>query len=140
MSYFSRLRVLFWIAASNFVIPVTLNVIQLAFVYGDPNPIHSIYIYFVNIYLSIIGALLATIWTSYTRPSEKTGNMSHRGAAMALTTRTLQFAVPSNISTGSEAQANSLGTLRSMGTGVPSDVEMAQSSLESKGSVRRGNV
>ena len=139
-SYLSRLRVLFWIAASNFVIPTVLNIIQLAFVYGDSNPLHSAYIYFVNIYISIIGALLATIWTSYTQPGEKTGNVPSRGAAIALTLRTPQFALASDISTENEVRTNALDKSRSMGTGMYSDVEMARRSLEGKKSIQSSDV
>ena len=72
-SYISRLRALFWIATSSFVFPVILNIIQLAFAYRDPNFLHCEYIYWVNVYVTIVGALLATIWCSSDRASNKGG-------------------------------------------------------------------
>ncbi|KAH9938977.1 uncharacterized protein BXZ73DRAFT_44292 [Epithele typhae] len=80
-SYLSRLRLLFWIAASNFVIPVLLNVGQLVDLYLDPNFLNYSYIYFVNVYVAIVGTLLATIWCSSTGEGEGTG-----GARTARTT------------------------------------------------------
>ena len=56
------MRALFWIAACNFTFPVFLNVAQLAFAFHDSNFIVGGYVYLVNTYTSIVGALLATIW------------------------------------------------------------------------------
>ena len=58
------MRTLFWIAVSNFVFPVILNIIQLIFAYRDPNFLHGVYIFLINNYVGIIGALLATLWCS----------------------------------------------------------------------------
>ncbi|KAI0324822.1 hypothetical protein GY45DRAFT_1331127 [Cubamyces sp. BRFM 1775] len=66
----SRIRTLFWIAASNLVFPVLLNIIQLWYIFRDKNFFHGTYVYFVNVHVQIIGALLATIWSAgMQRPS-----------------------------------------------------------------------
>lgn len=67
----ARLRTLFWIATSNFVIPVMLNLVQLIYVFRDPEFLHGTYIFFVNNYVQIIGVLLATVWSSGTQWSEQ---------------------------------------------------------------------
>ncbi|KAI0820495.1 hypothetical protein BC628DRAFT_1330172 [Trametes gibbosa] len=63
----SRLRTLFWIAVSNFVIPVLLNLAQLIFIFRDVEFLHGTYIFIVNNYVQIIGVLLATIWSTGTQ-------------------------------------------------------------------------
>ncbi|KAI0751545.1 hypothetical protein C8Q80DRAFT_1098839, partial [Daedaleopsis nitida] len=60
----SRLRTLFWIATTNFVFPVILNVVQLVVVFRDRNFTHGTYILSINIYVEIIGVLFATLWCS----------------------------------------------------------------------------
>ncbi|RDX48915.1 hypothetical protein OH76DRAFT_1404104 [Lentinus brumalis] len=66
-SYAERLRTLFWIAVSNFVFPVMLNIAQIIFIFRDRNFIHGTYITMVNNYVEIIGVLLATLWCSGTK-------------------------------------------------------------------------
>lgn len=66
MFHLSRLRTLFWIAFFNFLIPVFLNIVQLALIYNDSNLFHTIYVYEINTYVNIIGVLFATIWCSRT--------------------------------------------------------------------------
>ena len=63
-SYISRLNTLFWIAVSNFVFPVILNIVQLIFAYQDPDFSHGICIFLANNYVGAIGALFATVWCS----------------------------------------------------------------------------
>ncbi|KAI0324278.1 hypothetical protein GY45DRAFT_1375691 [Cubamyces sp. BRFM 1775] len=63
-SFSSRVRTLFWIAASNLVIPVLLIFVQLVYVFHDNNFLHGAYVYIVNIHLQLIGVLLATIWST----------------------------------------------------------------------------
>ncbi|KAI0742282.1 hypothetical protein C8Q80DRAFT_1108454 [Daedaleopsis nitida] len=100
-SYASRLGTLWWIAVSNFVFPVLLNIAQIVFIFRDRNFIDGTYILMVNNYVEIIGVLLATLWCSgthwqgasfsSTRPSGRT--------VMLNTTETveteLKFASPS---------------------------------------------
>ena len=65
-SYSARLRALFWIAVSNFVLPVMFNVAQLIINFRDDNIFHGAYALLVNIYVEIISVLLATLWCSGT--------------------------------------------------------------------------
>ncbi|KAI0776549.1 hypothetical protein BD413DRAFT_602137 [Trametes elegans] len=67
----SRLRTLFWIAVSNFVIPVLLNLTQLIFTFHDSSFLHGTYIFIVNNYVQIIGVLLATVWSTGTQCSSR---------------------------------------------------------------------
>ncbi|KAI0655755.1 hypothetical protein C8Q70DRAFT_413386 [Cubamyces menziesii] len=64
-TFSSRVRTLFWIAASNLVIPVLLIFVQLVYVFHDNNFLHGAYVYIVNIHLQIIGVLFATIWRQH---------------------------------------------------------------------------
>ncbi|KAH9900670.1 hypothetical protein C8Q73DRAFT_662259 [Cubamyces lactineus] len=68
-SFSYRLRTLFWIAASNLVIPVLLILVQLVYIFRDSSFLHGTYVFFINIYVQIIGVLLATIWSTRTRKS-----------------------------------------------------------------------
>ncbi|RDX57202.1 hypothetical protein OH76DRAFT_1476640 [Lentinus brumalis] len=65
-SYASRLKALFWIAVSNFVLPVILTLVQLIYVFRDTNFFHGTIVFNVNTYVQIIGVLLATIWCTGT--------------------------------------------------------------------------
>ena len=49
---------------SNFVFPVILSIIQLVFIFRDPDFLKGTYIYLTNSFVEIIGVLLATVWTS----------------------------------------------------------------------------
>ena len=64
VSYTARLRALFWIAASNFVIPVIFNIAQLVLIFHDESFVHGTYVLLVNIYVEIVSVLLATLWCS----------------------------------------------------------------------------
>jgi hypothetical protein len=59
----STLEALFWIAISNFVIPVVLSIAQLVVLWTSKNVFIVAPIMIVNIYVEIIGVLLATVWT-----------------------------------------------------------------------------
>ena len=63
-AYIHRLRTLFWISVTNFVFPTLLNIVQLILVYRDAHFLDGIYVFLVNNYVGIIGALLATVWSS----------------------------------------------------------------------------
>ncbi|KAI0365827.1 hypothetical protein BV20DRAFT_953407 [Pilatotrama ljubarskyi] len=98
----SRLRTLFWIAASNFVLPVLLNLAQLIFTFRDSSFLHGTYIFLVNTYVQIIGVLLATIWSTGTQWSEVTsrraegrGSMSDLKFASSLSTADAHSEKPS---------------------------------------------
>ncbi|EKM48940.1 uncharacterized protein PHACADRAFT_202207 [Phanerochaete carnosa HHB-10118-sp] len=61
----SRLKFLFWIALGNFVFPVIFNIILIIDLYTDPNYIvNTIFLLFTNYYVSIIGVVFATVWSS----------------------------------------------------------------------------
>ncbi|KAI0323312.1 hypothetical protein GY45DRAFT_1264816 [Cubamyces sp. BRFM 1775] len=107
-AFSSRLRTLFWIAASNLVIPVLLILVQLVYIFRDSNFLHGTYVFFINIYVQIIGVLLATIWSTGTRQNlgrTADGNAADTGTgghssirwapqrSSALVTRDTQFAV-----------------------------------------------
>ncbi|KAK2467344.1 hypothetical protein APHAL10511_000579 [Amanita phalloides] len=74
----SALEALFWISLSNFVIPVMLSIAQLVVVWKSPNIFNVVPICIVNVYVQIIGVLLATVWASGTRwqGEHKTTNVS----------------------------------------------------------------
>ena len=67
----STLEALFWIAVSNFVIPVMLSIAQLVVMWISKDMITVALICIVNIYGEIIGVLLATIWTGESRWREE---------------------------------------------------------------------
>ncbi|KAF8735165.1 hypothetical protein AX14_002620 [Amanita brunnescens Koide BX004] len=77
----STLEALFWIAVSNFVIPVMLSIAQLVVMWISKDMITVALICIVNIYGEIIGVLLATIWTGESRdqPRINGGMQSDRG-------------------------------------------------------------
>ncbi|KAF8638225.1 hypothetical protein AX17_002374 [Amanita inopinata Kibby_2008] len=70
-SWSALLEALFWIAVSNFVIPVVLSVAQLVVVWVDQNIFDVVPICLVNIYVEIIGVLLATVWAAGTKWQEE---------------------------------------------------------------------
>ncbi len=72
----STLEALFWIAVSNFVIPVMLSITQLIMMWISKNVMIVAPICMVNVYVEIIGVLLATIWAngSQWRDENSSGN------------------------------------------------------------------
>ncbi|KAF8624144.1 hypothetical protein AX17_007207 [Amanita inopinata Kibby_2008] len=62
MSYTSKLQALFWICVFNFVIPVILSIAQLIVIFLNSDVFKVYPIFLVNIYVEIIGVLLATVW------------------------------------------------------------------------------
>ncbi|GJE97668.1 hypothetical protein PsYK624_138890 [Phanerochaete sordida] len=61
----SKLRALFWIAVGNFVLPVMMNVATIIDVFVDTHYILRISnLLLTNYYVSIIGVVFATVWTS----------------------------------------------------------------------------
>jgi hypothetical protein len=63
-SLMSRLRGLFVIALGNFVFPIILNFAQIFFISTDRSFLHGTYILLTNNFVSIIGVVFATVWTS----------------------------------------------------------------------------
>ncbi|GJE92706.1 hypothetical protein PsYK624_088620 [Phanerochaete sordida] len=63
----SRLKMLFWIAIGNFIIPVMFSMAIAIDVLVDPNyPIHLSSLFVSNYYVSIIGVVFATVWSTST--------------------------------------------------------------------------
>ena len=133
-SYLSRLRAFFWIATSNFVFPVILNIVQLAFAYSDPNFLHSEYIYMVNVYVVILGVLFATIWCSSTRDPEEdsgvgVGGFRDKGRKDRPGAFTLSLSMPRFASRESVTETESMGSTVDVGA----DKQYATSGTVSSG-------
>ncbi|GJE97669.1 hypothetical protein PsYK624_138900 [Phanerochaete sordida] len=61
----SRLRMLFWIAIGNFVFPILFNIATIIDIFVDPQYMLRIPNFLLtNYYLSIIGVVFATVWSS----------------------------------------------------------------------------
>lgn len=70
----SKIRTLFWIAASNFVIPVFLNVALLIDIFhGTSFELIGSYLEYSNVYVQIIGVVLATLWAAGSQWLEDSG-------------------------------------------------------------------
>ncbi|TBU28346.1 hypothetical protein BD311DRAFT_663502 [Dichomitus squalens] len=63
-SYRDRLRTLFWMSTSNFVIPNIFNIILIISTFRSANPFFTTYISTIHVYVEIVSVLLATIWCS----------------------------------------------------------------------------
>ena len=72
----STLETLFWIAISNFIIPVMLSIAQLVVMWISKDMIKVALISTANIYVEIIGVLLATVWTRESRWQEENSSKS----------------------------------------------------------------
>ncbi|KAI0706020.1 hypothetical protein C8T65DRAFT_708906 [Cerioporus squamosus] len=92
MSYSSRLRALFWIALTNFVVPVVFSISLLVMVFRENNVVPVIAVLSVNVYVEIMSVLLATLWCSGTRPGTASRALE---AGMIESISTLKFAPPS---------------------------------------------
>jgi len=79
-----RLRSLFVTAVSNFVFPVTLNIIQLGLSIGQSNSIRTSLVVVVNSYVIVIGVVFATIWATGTQYFES--QQEEDNSAFALST------------------------------------------------------
>ena len=84
----STLEALFWIAVSNFVIPVVLSIAQLVVLWVSQNIFIVAPIMIVNIYVEIIGVLLATVWAVGSQWQEE---KCSRSSVPALTTVTVEM-------------------------------------------------
>ena len=64
-SFTERIRILFNIALSNFIIPTIMSIVQLAFIFrfGAANATTSMNdMSFVNVMVSVFGVVFATVW------------------------------------------------------------------------------
>ncbi|EIN09811.1 hypothetical protein PUNSTDRAFT_133582 [Punctularia strigosozonata HHB-11173 SS5] len=59
-----RLRMLFWIALTNFVFPVVFNLVQIIIIFSKNSFFVGAYIMMVNTFVSILGVVFATVWSS----------------------------------------------------------------------------
>ncbi|KAK2467152.1 hypothetical protein APHAL10511_000701 [Amanita phalloides] len=69
-SSLSRLEALFWIATSNFVFPIPLDIALVINGFRRVPYLNGIYIIICSVYVQIIGVLLATIWAAGVQWSE----------------------------------------------------------------------
>jgi hypothetical protein len=60
---------------SNFVFPVILSIVQLVFIFRNPDFLKVAYIFVTNCFVEIIGVLLATVWTSSSHWSDSTNTV-----------------------------------------------------------------
>lgn len=73
-----RIRGLFYIALGNFVFPIVLNVAQIVLVTTDHSFLNGTYVIVVNNFVSILGVVFATIWTTSTHWAQS--NMGSTGS------------------------------------------------------------
>jgi len=59
-----RIKVLLTVALGNFVFPVIMNIVQVIFVLSDHNFTRGAYVIIANSYITPLGVLFATVWTS----------------------------------------------------------------------------
>ncbi|KAL5531123.1 hypothetical protein ACEPAG_3999 [Sanghuangporus baumii] len=136
-----RIRGLFYIALGNFVFPVILNVAQIVLITTDRSFLDGSYVMFVNDYISILGVVFATIWTTSSHWSQKKfgstgstwnqedtgGSNSVNGSKNRADAHTVKLPTRSPNSTGSSAsQKNELLDNRKQNTcpSIPDDIEL----------------
>lgn len=116
-TYLGRLRTLFWIAVTNFVFPVILNIAQIILLFLEPAEFYVVYVFYASLYLNIIGVLLATVWSSSTHWSNSEHTIEEE-KRRPYTNGTLMFAPPaSSASTAAKIRSVLDGGLREVGTG-----------------------
>ncbi|KAF8625010.1 hypothetical protein AX15_005595 [Amanita polypyramis BW_CC] len=96
----SRLEALFWIAISNFVIPVILSIVQLVIVWTSSDIFTVVPVCLVNIYVGIIGVLLATVWATGMRWEEE----ERTGSGLVLTTVEVDTSTSDEVNEASETK------------------------------------
>ena len=89
----SAIEALFWIAASNFVIPVMLSIAQLVVIWISKDIFDVSPISIVNFYVEIIGVLLATVWAAGAKWQDE--QVSTRSAVHVGTTADTEFVMKS---------------------------------------------
>lgn len=82
VSYYDRLKTLFWISVSNFVFPVILDLALLVLAFRDAAFLDGAYVLMVSNYVDIVGVLLATIWTTSTKYPHAQPGFTPSGAAI----------------------------------------------------------
>jgi len=94
-SYSARINSLFWIAISNFVFPVILSFAQLVFAFKDRSFLDGGYVLMMNVFVQIIGVLLATVWSAGFKWTE-----NHDGTLTTATLSVPRFAQPTFMKSG----------------------------------------
>ena len=79
VSYYDRLKTLFWISVSNFVFPVVLDLALLVLAFREGSFLDGAYVLLVSNYVDIVGVLLATIWTTSTKYPPGVGGIGGGG-------------------------------------------------------------
>ncbi len=104
MSYPARLRALFWIASTNFVLPVVFNIVLIILFHIDNSGavinqkgIAVMGVIQVNVYVEIVSGLLATLWCHAGREAAATSRESPVAEAMSA----LKFAPSSSFAPSS---------------------------------------
>ncbi|KAI0706021.1 hypothetical protein C8T65DRAFT_652487 [Cerioporus squamosus] len=99
MSYPARLRALFWIALTNFVVPVIFNIVLLILVHNETsaNIATVIAMISVNVYVQIVSGLLATLWCHSVGPYRDSTAARGKESPMVESIATLKFASPSTL-------------------------------------------
>jgi hypothetical protein len=87
----SAIEALFWIAVSNFVIPVMLSIVQLIVIWTSDDIFNVSPICIVNQYIEIIGVLLATVWAAGTKWQDE--QKPSRSTVQVLTTVDVNFGI-----------------------------------------------
>ncbi|KAJ4480221.1 hypothetical protein J3R30DRAFT_3470398 [Lentinula aciculospora] len=96
-SFAQRLRVLFWIALSNFVFPAMVTTVLLVLNFVDNNYSHYFLVFICNIFVETYGVLFATMWSNISK--QTSSGHSFTGAA----TQSIKFAVPVSHSESSDS-------------------------------------
>jgi len=84
-SVVQRIKGLLTIALGNFVFPVILNILQVIFILTDPDFTKGTYILITNCYITPLGVLFATIWTSSHHWNSQNNPGSHFSAGFTET-------------------------------------------------------
>ncbi|KAJ6499520.1 hypothetical protein C8R47DRAFT_1110993 [Mycena vitilis] len=110
-SHASKSRSLFFIALGNFVFPCMLSLVQLIFGFQDGNFLNGTYVLLTNVYVEILGVLLATIWVAENRQSDSETTTAKPQFSV------IRFTVPSNIQTHQtrSVATDSIADTRAMG-------------------------
>ncbi|TFK83129.1 hypothetical protein K466DRAFT_272969 [Polyporus arcularius HHB13444] len=116
MSYPARLRALFWIAATNFVVPVIFNIVLLILVHNetDGNIATVIAVISVNVYVQIVSGLLATLWCHSVGPYRETTAAPTREKSKG---DSLMFAPPSALTSHIHVEVGAAQSVHSSARG-----------------------
>ncbi|KAI0763481.1 hypothetical protein BD413DRAFT_643056 [Trametes elegans] len=83
-TYVHRLRTLFWIAVSNYVFPVILNLIQLVYAFKTTPAafVDGTCVFLVDKYVEVIGTILATTWSCTCRQMDAAVDTTKPGSSI----------------------------------------------------------